>query len=96
MWMAPVAFRFYVRSVINYIKSDAGKHDASAISGFAGVLEYWLENSAIELQPVVEILIDVCEYIITRNNSESGLELEISVDILSRYKELHTHLLRKR
>src|SRR5215216_5731472 len=66
MWMGPVAFRFYVESVIRYIQSNASSSDADAVSCFAMVLEFRLEQEPTELVSVADRLGSICGYIIER------------------------------
>jgi hypothetical protein len=64
MWMGPVAFRFYVPALINYIRSEVATGDSDIINCFGGLLEFRLEHQAAELLPISEQLASVCGYII--------------------------------
>lgn len=61
MWMGPRAFRFYVQAAVAYLESDPGGDDIDMLSGFAGILEYWIENEPEELRPISIWLIEACE-----------------------------------
>jgi len=93
MWMGPVAFRFYVDSSIRYIRSEASSDDSGAINSFAGVLEFRLEHEPIELAPIAEGLLTICDYVI-RHYERFGLKAEIYGDVRARFQKLHQAFLR--
>jgi hypothetical protein len=93
MWMGPVAFRFYVESVIRYIQSDAASGDSDAVSCFATVLEFRLEQEPAELVSVGGRLASICGYIIKRYE-RFDLAPEIYGDVRVRFRTLQQAFLR--
>jgi len=67
MWMGPVAFRYYVRAAINYIKSDASSGDPEVWS-LRCPLEYLLEIDPDSLLPIAGLLEDACEYLLNHQS----------------------------
>ena|SRR5436309_2366581 len=87
MWMGPIAFRFYVPALIQYIQSDAAVGDSDIINCFAGLVEFRLEHEAEELLPIAEQLASVCEYII-QHYGRFDLSPEIYGDLRPRLQSL--------
>jgi hypothetical protein len=86
MWMGPVAFRFYVPALINYIQSSASKGDSDIVNCFAGVLEFRLEYERPDLVPIACELTQACRYIVDHHDFYELTE-GISGD-LPRYRHL--------
>ncbi|MEN9576053.1 MAG: hypothetical protein RL514_3908 [Verrucomicrobiota bacterium] len=63
--MGPLAFHYYVRAAINYLKSAAAAEDCYAVSGFASIIECRLCQPS-QLMPVLEELVTTCVYITER------------------------------
>src|SRR5262245_60363255 len=68
VWMGPVAFRYYIRAAIQYIRSDAAMGDSSVVSGVACALKSRLEHEADELAPVSVPLAAICAYVVEYAN----------------------------
>ncbi len=64
MWMGPVAFRYYLTAVVQFVGSEAATDESDFIAHFAGTLEFRLEYESQELQPVAEQLVALCGYIV--------------------------------
>ena len=94
MWMGPIAFRFYVQALLNYIQSDSSIGDSDIINCFADFLEYRLEREAAELRPIAENLASVCAYIV-HYHAKFELQPEIYGDLRPRFKNLQQLFLRQ-
>jgi len=64
MWMGPVAFRYYLPAVAQYIYSDSAAGEYDFIAHFAGTLEFRLEHESQELIPVADQLVALSGYIV--------------------------------
>lgn len=86
-WMGPVAFRYYVIALVNYIQSPFAEGNSSAVSYFELVLEYRLEYSAVEMVPIAGQLAAICDYII-ENYDRFHVPRSIYGDFRPRYVAL--------
>jgi hypothetical protein len=87
MWMGPVAFRFYVESIIRYLESNMATDDADAISCFARVLEFRLEDDPTQFVPIAGRIASICNYI-TEHTERFSLSEETYGDIRARFRTL--------
>jgi len=87
MWMGPVAFRFYLPAVSQFIRSTAAQDESDFIAHFASTLEHRLEHEPVELQPVAKLLVDLTSYVV-ENWSRFEVGAEAYRDVLARYRTL--------
>jgi len=87
MWMGPVAFRYYLPAVVQYIQRDEAKDESDFIAHLASTFEFRLEHEPQELSPVAEQLVALCGYIMEHwPKFESGADAY--GDVRSRYLSL--------
>lgn len=95
MWMGPVAFRYYVRAAINYIKSDSSRGDPEVWS-LDCPLAYLLEIDPDSLLPIAGLLEDACDYLLNNQSkfevSPPGSPGNVDAADLSRMTQLRNKL----
>jgi len=87
MWMGPVAFRYYLQGLIQYIRSDSAIGDADAINCLAGILEFRLQSNADALSPVLDQLSNICMYVVHFNDKFDS-SVEFYGDLRARFSKL--------
>lgn len=89
MWMGPVAFRFYLEALINYLKSDDSGGDADVINGIYGLLQFRMNEPAFNLS--VERARLMTDYIL---DSYGKFEVNEAIygNLLEKFKEIHKRL----
>lgn len=88
LWMGPVAFRYYVRAAIQFIRGlDAGHLQGEFIPGFAGTLRLRLQQEAQEMAPVATELAGICGYIV-EHWARFGVDPQFYGDVRARYAAL--------
>jgi len=60
MWMGPVAFRYYLPAVANYVRGDTATNDSDFVAHFVSTLELRLEHEPQELLSVADQLAALC------------------------------------
>lgn len=63
MWMGPVAYRFYIRAAIAYLKSDASNGDFEMAETVARTLRDRLKREPTEVMPIAEELAELCGHL---------------------------------
>lgn len=93
MWMGPVAFRYYLGAVVQFIRSEASKDDSDFIAHFCGTLEFRLEHEPQELHAAVENLGTLCTYVVEHwSKFEAGADAY--GDVQDRFAALRAVFLR--
>lgn len=89
MWMGPVAFRFYLEALINYLKSDDSGGDADVINGIYGLLQFRMNEDEFNL-PVERARL-MTDYIL---DSYEKFEVNEAIygNLLGKFKEIHGRL----
>ena len=92
MWMGAVAFRYYVKAAIAYIRSEMAIGDACMVRSFSAVLQFRLDTDPeAALLPVVDDLLSVCVYIM-ENTNKFDFQPELDGDIGFKLAFLHQAL----
>ncbi|HEY4258687.1 MAG TPA: hypothetical protein VGM98_00950 [Schlesneria sp.] len=87
MWMGPVAFRYYLPAVVEFIRSEAATDDSDFVAFFASTLEFRFKYEPGEMRPVAQQLAVLCGYVVEYwSRFESGSEAY--GDVRTRYQLL--------
>ncbi len=87
MWMGPLAFRYYLPAVAEFVRSEAATDDSDFIAAFATTLKFRFEYEPEEMRPVAQQLAVLCGYIVEYwSRFESGSE--VYGDVRTRYQLL--------
>jgi hypothetical protein len=95
MFMGVVAFRFYVKALLNYIRSEAAEGDSDIINCLVGLLDLRFQfETKDELVPVASELAAICTYVLA-NFERFNVVPEVYGDLRPQFVELrekYSHL----
>ena len=92
MSMGPVAFCFYVRAYINYLRSDFSLDDCHNASAFRMLLDYRLDTDPDDISSVIPVLLEAVEYMIA-NMDKFSIFPDIDGNLAEKYAALRDRLI---
>ena len=68
IWMGPVAFSFYLRAALSYLKSASAQGDSDIVSCLCAVLEFHLQHDAEAVCKASDTMAELCRYVLVAYN----------------------------
>jgi hypothetical protein len=87
LWMGPVAFCYYLRAAVSYVKSPHAEGDADIVSCLAGTLELRLEGDGLALRRALDTMEELCQHVLA-SYGRFEVDEDIYGDLLTRYHRL--------
>jgi hypothetical protein len=87
MWMGPVAFCFYLRAALAYLRSPSAQGDFDFVSCVCGTLEFRLQYEGEALRRSFDTMVELCRYVLTAYD-RFQIDETIYGDLRVRYREL--------
>ena len=87
MWMGPVAFCFYLRAALSYLKSASAQGDLGIVSCLCAVLEFRLQHDAEAVRKASDTMAELCRYVLVAYNRFDVSET-IYGDLRVKYQKL--------
>ena len=68
LWMGPIAFSFYLRAALSYLKSASAQGDSGIVSCLYKVLEFRLQHDDEAVRKASGTMADLCKYVLVAYN----------------------------
>ncbi len=90
-WIGPRAFIYYVRAVVNYLKSDSSQDDPDAVNGFAGMVEFRFDELETDLKTACSVFVEAIDHVL-QNYDKFAIDSGLYGDLRPRYVALRDRI----
>ncbi len=86
-FMGPVAFCFYLRAALAYVRSPSAQGDSDMVSCLCGTLELRLQYDGESLRRSFDTMVELCRYVLTEYD-RFQIEETFDGDLRAKYRAL--------